>query len=99
MRSDEFVRRELQPLTQRSIRVVVTSEKLETEIGNCRYHKSYFCFFGARSELIRANPFRIRSAMCSLNQVNPIFPADDRYDAIGRVRFTRVGWPKDRKCV
>jgi len=37
--------------------------------------------------------------MRSLNQVNPIFPADDRFDAIGRVRFTRVGWPKDRKCV
>jgi hypothetical protein len=28
-----------------------------------------------------------------------IFPADDRYDAIGRVGFTRVGRPKDRKCV
>jgi hypothetical protein len=28
-----------------------------------------------------------------------VIPADDRDDAIGRVRFTRVGWPKDRKCV
>src|SRR4029077_830300 len=37
--------------------------------------------------------------MRSQQQVMSIFPADDRYDAIGRVRFTRVGRPKDRKCV
>ena len=37
--------------------------------------------------------------MRSPNQVMPIFRDDDRDDAIGRVRFTRVGWPKDRKCV
>ena len=29
----------------------------------------------------------------------PIFPDDDGDDAIGRVRFTRVGWPKDGKRV
>ena len=29
----------------------------------------------------------------------PIFPDDDCDDAIGRVRFTRVGWPKDGKRV
>ena len=29
----------------------------------------------------------------------PIFPDDDCDDAIGRVRFTRVGWPKHGKRV
>ena len=37
--------------------------------------------------------------MRSPNHVMPIFPDDDRDDAIRWVRLARVSWPKDRKCV
>jgi len=37
--------------------------------------------------------------MRSPNQVTLILPDDDRDDAIGRIRFARVGWPKYGKCV
>jgi hypothetical protein len=37
--------------------------------------------------------------MRSSNQVVRIFPDDNRDDAVRRVRFARVGWPKDRKRV
>ena len=37
--------------------------------------------------------------MRSPNQVMPIFSDDDCDDAIGRVRFTRVVWPKHGKRV